>query len=297
MSSPSVDIVTVNFNSTEYLPEYFKALDSLDYPKDDWRLVLVDNASTDGSLSRVAEWSRDVPLKIVPLNRNGGVTAGNNAGIREGNSKYVALLNPDTRVHADWLTILVDRMELETDIGLAEAAQVPSELVKYRDPETGDTSWASTGGVVVRRSALDAVGEFDERFFMYYDDIDLCWRLWLAGWRCIYEPNARYDHRPHDQRPPSPFMRYHVLRNEAYMRYIYGSHRLFAKRLWRGLKFAARDRRSDLRSASIRAVRDAIASRQWLRQRRAALPQKSCQWVGLFEEPYIPANVSNISVR
>lgn len=290
MTGPSVDIVTVNFNSAEYLPDYFSALAAMEYPHA-WRVVMVDNASTDSSMSKISSWGAGVPIKTILLERNGGVTAGNNAGILAGDSDYVALLNPDTRVHADWLSVLVDHMENEKDIGLAEAAQVPSELNKYRDPETSNTSWASTGGVLVRRSALSQVGLFDERFFMYEDDIDLCWRLWSGGWRCIYKPEARYDHRPHDQRPPSPFLRYQVVRNQAFMRYIYGSSGLFAGRLWLGLKFAARDQRADLRQATLRAVRDAIAAVPWLREKRAALPRTYSPWVGLFEEPYRPTAV------
>jgi GT2 family glycosyltransferase len=290
MSTPTVDIVTVNYNSGGYLPEYYSALAALQYPHSSWRVVMVDNASTDDSLSHIDEWRKGVSTEIVHLERNGGVTAGNNAGIRAGASDYVALLNPDTRVHSNWLTILVERMEQHRDIGLAEAAQVPSEIEKYREPDTNNTSWASTGGVLVRRSAIAKVGLFDERFFMYEDDVDMCWRLWSGGWRCTYEPDARYDHRPHDERPPSPFLRYHAVRNQSYMRFIYGSNSLFMSRLWLGLKFAARDQRADLRKATLRAVRDAIAAVPWLRERRKALPQTNCVWVGLFTSPYRPVN-------
>jgi GT2 family glycosyltransferase len=292
MSTPSVDIVTVNFNSTQYLPTYFAGLAGLEYPRDRWRCVMVDNASTDGSLARIPEWGADVPLEVIRLGRNGGVTVGNNTGIRAGTSDYVALLNPDTRVHPDWLQVMVDRMESEPEIGLVEAAQVPSELDKYFDPKNGDTSWASTGGVLVRRSALERSGLFDERFFMYEDDVDLCWRLWLGGSRCCYLPEARYDHRPHDARPPSPFMRYHAVRNQAFMRYIYGTPRQFRDRLWLGCKFAARDRRWDLRQATFRAIRDALKAIPWLRVRRAELPRGASPWVALFEPPFLPAGRS-----
>lgn len=289
MSTPTVDIVTVNYNSTAYLPEYFQALAAMDYPRDRWRLVLVDNFSTDGSRDRLEAMGSSVPLHVIRLDRNGGVTIGNNAGIHAGQSDYVSLLNPDTRVHQDWLRVLIRRFERERDIGLVEAAQVPSELDKFYDPSTGDTSWASTGGVLVRRDVLLAAGGFDERFFMYEDDVDLCWRIWLHGYRCVYEPEARYDHRPHDARPPSSFMRYHIVRNQAYMRWIYGSPRQFFDRLWLGCKFAARDRQPELRNATMRAVRDAIRAIPWLRAKRAGLPRRACPWVGVFDPPFRPA--------
>jgi GT2 family glycosyltransferase len=288
MNVPLVDIVTVNFNSSAELPRYFAALEELDYPRLRWRLVMVDNASTDGSLPRLREYGARVPLEVIALDRNGGVTAGNNAGIRAGESEYVALLNPDTWVTPGWLKTLVRRLDSDPGIGLVEARQVPHPLQKYYDRSTGSTSWASTGGVLIRRAALEQVGLFDERFFMYEDDVDLCWRLWLGGWRCVYEPAGEYEHRPHDERAPSPFLRYHVVRNQAFMRYLYGSPRLFVDRLWLAVKFAARDRRPDLRWAALRAVRDAVAALPWLRSQRARLPREACPWVGLFESPYRP---------
>ena len=84
MSLPTVDIVTVNYNSTEYLEAYFAALRGLDYPNGRWRVVMVDNASTDGSLKRLPEWGHGAPLEICALPKNEGVTGGNNAGIRAG---------------------------------------------------------------------------------------------------------------------------------------------------------------------------------------------------------------------
>jgi len=249
---------------------------------------MVDNASTDGSLARLREWSGRVLVETIALEQNRGVTAGNNTGIRAGSSEYVALLNPDTQTAPDWLGLLVDVMQRAPDVGLAEARQIPRDLNKFYDPVRGDTSWASTGGVLIRRSALGQVGLFDEQFFMYQDDIDLSWRLWLGGWRCIYVPGSVYSHRPHDGRPPSSTMRFYGTRNEAFMRYLYGSPRLFVDRLWLGLKFAARDHCPELRFATLRAVREAVASLPWLRQRRTALPRLDSPWVGLFDSPYVP---------
>jgi GT2 family glycosyltransferase len=291
MTAPTVDIVTVNFNSSAYLPDYFRALSALDYPRDRWRVVMVDNGSKDGSLERLPEWGACVPLQIRPLHRNAGVAGGNNAGISAGTSDYVALLNPDTRVTPGWLRAMVDRTEREADIGLVEARQIPTELDKYSDPETGDTSWASTGGALVRRRALEQVGPFDERFFMYEDDVDLCWRLWLGGWRCVYDRDAVYEHRPHDERKLSPFLWLHIFRNAVYMRYIYGSPRLAAAHLCRGVLRAARSRRPELARPTVRAVQDVAAALPWLRARRRAAVGATCSWVGLFDSPFIPQSV------
>jgi GT2 family glycosyltransferase len=291
MSLSTVDIVTVNYNSTEYLEAYFAALRGLDYPEGRWRVVMVDNASSDGSRERLPEWGAGVPLEIRPLPTNEGVTGGNNAGIRAGDSEFVALLNPDTRVLPDWLRVMVDRMLREPRVGLVEARQIPAELGKYYDPETGDTSWASTGGVLIRRSALEQVGLFDERFFMYEDDVDLCWRLWLHGWRCVYDTAAAYEHRPHDARRMTPFLWYYTRRNQVFMRYIYGSPSLGWRYLGDVIFNAARSRRKDLVAPTWRITRDTIKALPWMRSRRAQLPAKRSPWVALFERPYAPRTV------
>lgn len=288
MSAPTVDIVTVNYNSTEYLPAYFEALRGLEYPRDRWRVVMVDNASTDGSLPRIPAWGEGVPLEVLPLATNAGVTGGNNAGIRAGRSDYVALLNPDTRVLPDWLTVMVERMGREADIGLIEARQIPSELDKYYDEKSGDTSWASTGGVLVRRQALDQVGLFDERFFMYEDDVDLCWRLWLHGYRCVYDTSAAYHHRPHDNRRMTPFLWYYTRRNHGFMRWIYGSPAAGWKYLGSVVFNAARSRRRDLVAPTARILRDTLKALPWMASRRAALPARRSPWVALFDRPYCP---------
>lgn len=287
MSLPRIDLITINFNSAEHLPGYFQALRGLEYGGD-WRVILVDNASTDGSLERVSQWSAGLPVEVLALAANGGFTGGNNAGIRHGDSPYVALLNPDTAVRPDWLTVMVERMEQETDIGYLESRQVPAELSKYHDAATGDTSWGSAGGALLRRSALEQVGLFEDRLFMYEEDVDLCWRLWLGGWRCVYESRAAFAHRPHDRRPMTPFLWYYTRRNHGFMRYIYGSPAACWGYLRHVMFQAARSRRTDLVAPTCRILRDTVAALPWMRERRSAVAGDS-PWVGLFESPYRPA--------
>jgi GT2 family glycosyltransferase len=285
---PSVDIVTINYNSGEHLPSFFEALRHLDYPGP-WRLVLVDNASTDGSLAGVAAWRGCVPIDIVSLERNYGFAGGSNRGIQAGESDCVALLNPDTRVRPNWLSELVATMRLDDTIALVEARQEPTPLKKYYDPTTGNTSWGSGGGVLLRRQALRDVGLLDEIFFFGSEDVDLSWRFWLARWRCVFQPHAVYYHRPPEARTASPFVIYHAVRNELCLRFLHDSWRGFARYLLLVLRLPLQEKRPPYRLAILQALQFAVLALpqlgwgRWARRRLAhQRGTRSSPWVGDF---------------
>ncbi len=121
-------------------------------------------------------------------------TGHNTLAINAG-TDFLLILNPDTYPAPTMLTELVSAME-DPRIGIAEARQVPLEHPKSFDLRTGDTSWASTCGVLVRRvEAFEAVGGFDgESFPLYCDDVDFSWRVRLAGMRVVHVPRAVVFH-------------------------------------------------------------------------------------------------------
>lgn len=180
-------------------------------------VVVVDNASTDASLEllrRQAGW-----LRLVTSTANLGFAAANNLAIRESASPYLVLLNPDTRVRPGALGALLAAAE-----GDRRAAAVSAKLLFAERPTViqnagllllSDGSGADRGsgevdagqydtaeevfgacgaGMLLRRAALADAGLFDERFFMYYEDLDLSWRFRLRGWRVLYEPRAVIEH-------------------------------------------------------------------------------------------------------
>jgi N-acetylglucosaminyl-diphospho-decaprenol L-rhamnosyltransferase len=191
-------------------------------------VVVVDNASTDGSVDGLRRAHPDV--RIVHSGGNLGYARAANLGIAATGAPIVAVLNPDTVLQPGTGAALVSRFAAEPDLGAAgprlhnpdgsvypSARQVPSLVDavghgllffvwrdnpftrRYREPgadpgRARDVDWVSGAAVWLRRAALDDVGGWDERYFMYVEDVDLCWRLHRAGWRVAYEPAGTVEH-------------------------------------------------------------------------------------------------------
>lgn len=208
-------VVIVNWNGGRLLLECLAALEAQSVR--DFRVLVVDNASADGSPDRVAARFPDV--EVLELGTNTGFAAANNAALeRAGGARFVALLNPDARPEPDWLERLLEAAR--ADPGCACFA---SRLVQAQDPArldgAGDVyhvsglAWrrghgASVGryrqsdevfapcaaAALYRREVVAAVGGFDADFFCYLEDVDLGFRLRLAGHRCRYVPTAVVHH-------------------------------------------------------------------------------------------------------
>jgi GT2 family glycosyltransferase len=181
-------------------------------------MVLVDNASSDGSVAWVQEHYPRV--RIVRLSDNGGFSKAVNAGILGAQSEYVALLNNDTSVDVGWLGALVDALDTHRAYDFAA-----SQMVLYSAPArlnaAGDVYMlgrmagknrgfgkpvsrysamervfgACAGAALCRRSLFDEVGLFDEDFFLLSEDTDFNLRCLIAGKRCLYVPEARVRHK------------------------------------------------------------------------------------------------------
>jgi len=191
-------------------------------------IVVVDNDSSDGSAEALR---RSYPeVTVVAAGQNLGYARAANLGIAATRAPVVAVLNPDTVVQTGAAGVALGRFDAEADLGALgprllntdgsvypSARTVPSvaDAVghgllyfvwagnpftrRYRqtDADPGrprDVDWVSGAAVWLRRSALDGVGGWDERYFMYVEDVDLCWRLRRAGWRVGYEPGAAVEH-------------------------------------------------------------------------------------------------------
>lgn len=219
-----VDAVVVNWNGAAYLPGCIEALGRSTVPV---RVIVVDNASTDGSVELLRERYPDVEV-IVP-GENTGYAGGANLGLVAGTSPYAIVLNPDVALEPDHLRILVARMETDPTVGAAQGKlyQVSGEDFvhgRFRPGGTLDSAGhaisrtrmvvdrgqgepdaprysreesvfsACGAALFLRRAMLDDLapnGEyFDPDFFAYKEDIDLCWRARLLGWDVRYVPLA-----------------------------------------------------------------------------------------------------------
>jgi GT2 family glycosyltransferase len=184
------------------------------------RIIVVDNASTDDSIARLSKKHPDV--EIIFNSKNLGYAGGVNPGFRraiELDADYVAPFNDDAVADQDWLKQLVATLDKDEGVGVV-ACKVLRVDGKHLD-STGDmyTNWglpyprgrgetdkgqydnethifaASGAASLYRVSALKQVGLLDEDFFAYYEDVDLSFRLQLAGWKVRYEPRARVYHK------------------------------------------------------------------------------------------------------
>ena len=226
MSAPvdEVAAVVVNFNSGDHLVDCLRSLrgEGVD------TIVVVDNASADGSLD--AGVRADPNVQVVRLPRNVGYGAGANRGVAATTSTYVLVLNPDTVVEPGLVKGLVGALERDPQLGIVgprldnqDGTLYPSvrEFPKLGDAighaflvdvvpnnrftrryrmldwdhrEARRVDWVSGAGFLVRRAAFDSVDGFDEAYFMYLEEVDLCWRLARAGWFAGYEPTVGLMH-------------------------------------------------------------------------------------------------------
>lgn len=209
-------VIIVNYNGGELLLRCLASLALQSYQA--FRTIVVDNASTDGSLDGIRSASSDV--QIVRLSENMGFAAGCNAGIEAaGDCEWIACLNPDAFPEPDWLATLMaaagrypDYVALGSKLIMAEDPSRldgtgdvyhVSGLVWRRDhgrlagqgePEGGEIFAPCAAAALYRRDALIEVGGFDARYFCYLEDVDLGFRLRLRGYRSRYVPESRALH-------------------------------------------------------------------------------------------------------
>ena len=182
-------------------------------------MLFVDNASSDGSVDYVRKtFGSDARLRIIQNNRNLGFTEGNNVGIRNSNVKYIALLNSDTRVEPDWLKELVEVAQ-PSDVGAVQSKLLQMDSADTIDcgggfidyygyhfergrgekssscNQSGMIFYAKGAGVLFKPEVLAKSGLFDSEIFMYFDETDLCWRIWLSGYKVLFAPKSIVFHK------------------------------------------------------------------------------------------------------
>jgi len=221
-SAPRVSVVVINFRGTDDTLECIARLSEVDWPADRLEIVVVENGSGDDSEQRLrAALGAQSNVKIIVSAENLGFTGGSNLGAREASGDVVAFLNndakpdvnwvkegiagfaPSPRVAAvaskvlDWEGKTIDFVESGLSwFGMGYKNHI-AELDDGRFDEPQDLLFGTGSALFVRRDVFLEVGGFDEGLFMFYDDVDLGWRLNLLGYRVRFAPRSVVYHKHH----------------------------------------------------------------------------------------------------
>jgi len=223
-----LSIIIVSWNVKDDVLNCLKSI-RMHPPRHPYEVIVVDNSSTDGTVDAIK--TKFAGVTVIANNTNRGFAAANNQGIIVAQGQYLLLLNPDTLVHPGSLDTLIEFMENNQDVGICGPKILNTDgttyhsvkrIVTFRGVLYGKTilrffgvfrghyrklkpydfnyrkqaevKCLSGAALMVRRSVIDQVGWMDERFFMYYEDVDLCLRIKKLGQRIVFVPEAVITH-------------------------------------------------------------------------------------------------------
>lgn len=205
MMTPALSVIIVNYNTADLLPG---CLDSIGRQGVNCEIIVVDNASRDRSVDLLRE--RYPGVTVIANRTNEGFSRANNQGLRECRGELVFFLNPDTIVQPDCFAAMLDFMAARPEVALAGTALFdpdfsPHPSVEYSYPGhryarrelsglPGDIAWILGAALVSRRDCMERIGGFDERFFLYGEDVDLGLVMRKRGWRLGSIPGAGVIH-------------------------------------------------------------------------------------------------------
>ena len=233
-----LSIIIVSWNVSGELLDCLRSI-SENRPSYSHETIVIDNASTDGTINAV---QKDFPdVKLIVNKENRGFAAANNVGVEQAKGEYILFLNPDTILHRNSLDVLIDFLAHNKDAGACgpkllndDSTIQPStrrfpdfysalyqnsifrniglfrkQYRRYRMYDFNfdaqkDVDILMGAALMTRRSIIDDIGSMDESFFMYYEEADLCYRIVKAGWRVVFVPEAEITHlggRSSDQLP------------------------------------------------------------------------------------------------
>ena len=266
-----ISVIIVNWNTRELLRNCLHALVAYTAHTTRYEIIVVDNGSTDGSPEMVAQLFPDV--KLLCNQDNLGFARANNQAMQISTGRYILLLNSDTELSSDALTAMSSFMDAHPSAGLCGAKllnadgtrqyscdlfpRAPYVLLrdKIRDVVKFDqrNSWKNRmaawdfdsnfvvdyliGAVLlIRRDTLEQIGGLDERFFMYAEDIDWCYRAFLKGWQTYYLGTISIYHynRGSSEKSPELSARLQVLRRKSLLQFYrkhYGCFSFFICRI------------------------------------------------------------------
>jgi len=214
-------IQIVNYNSRDHLQGCLASLESfLAKNKDVAELIIINNdADPIGYFFSSLPQAESRP-KIIEINENVGFGKAHNRGVKEARGEYILFLNPDTKILDRSLEKMLNIFEVDEKIGIAgpilvdckgqfqkecwgfektPLSTIKSKLSGRNDQvEEGsifEVDWVSGGAMIIKKSIFSELGGFDEKYFMYFEDVDLCFQAKKKGWKIAVNPAARVHHQ------------------------------------------------------------------------------------------------------
>lgn len=217
-----VSVIVVNFRGAADTLECIRSVAGLDWPADKIEILVVENGSGDNSESVIRMEMVDLPnVQLIVSEENLGFTGGSNLGARHASGEFLAFLNNDAKPDSGWIRGAIKQFETSPQVAAVGSKVLDWEGQKvdfvggsvtwfgmgYKDHVTEpdserfdrprDVLFGTGSALFVRAEVFKSVGGFDERMFMFYDDVDLGWRLNLLGYRVRYAPESKVFHKHH----------------------------------------------------------------------------------------------------
>ena len=244
---PLVSVIIVNYEGIKWLQLFMAQLiHNTSYPH--FEVIVVDNASSDGSVEYLQDKFSQV--KIIKLTENRGYAHGTNVGVKEANGEVLAFLNNDIEVTPEWLSEAVSKLYSQDDIGAVQCKSIfhgtkdlidsvglsidrcnVALIIGRNEKDTGQYDTLSEigafsgGSMLIRRKLFKQIGGFDETYFMYFEDVDLSWRLKMSGYKIVPAPTSLVYHVGSASSKivtrdkvwdPSPFFAFEMTKNYLY---------------------------------------------------------------------------------
>jgi len=219
MTKKILFVIPVYNGIAEFLDDCFSSLEKNDYPADQYDVLAIDDCSADDSANYIRQrWANVI---VIRNEKNLGFAKSNNVGLQyaiDQGYEYVYLLNQDTYIEPDFLSQAIKVMLSDVKIGAVQSklmlfgdrgkinswgneihflgfAYAGGYKVPNQELPEREIAYPSGACALIKVSALKYIGLFNEEFFMYHEDVDLGWRLWLAGYRCVLAPKSVVYHK------------------------------------------------------------------------------------------------------
>lgn len=215
---PLVSVVIVNYNGRDFVSKCVESIVHNGYKN--YEVIVVDNGSSDDTLPYLHEkYDKSKSVRILELEKNKGPAGARNEGVKIANGKYIGFLDNDTEVDPNWITEAVGMFAEDDSVGVIQCKLLlngsdhldcTGEFIsrtgfliqrsQHQEKDRGqydnkvDLLAAKSAGMFIRRDVFEEIGGFDEAYFIYMEETDLCWRSWLNNHKTVFCPTSVVHH-------------------------------------------------------------------------------------------------------